>query len=75
MQSFDADNLPAGEWQAFRKHATTLMTRIDGPFTIHTSQGPLPCEDGWVAIDARGYPYPLAADEQALIYEPVEGDA
>lgn len=34
--------------------------------------GPLHCADGWLAIDARGYPYPIAADEQALIYEPVE---
>jgi hypothetical protein len=24
--------------------------------------------DGWLAIDARGYPYPIAADEQSQIY-------
>lgn len=28
--------------------------------------------DGYLCFDARGYPYPVAADEFALIYEPTE---
>jgi hypothetical protein len=50
------------------------MVRIDGPFEVQISgQGPesvVRCDDGWLAVDARGYPYPLAADEQPVIYEP-----
>lgn len=72
-QVFSVENLPplTAPWQEFRKKVTTKMVRIDGPFTVETSEGPLHCEDGWLAVDARGYPYPIAADEQELIYEPV----
>lgn len=71
IPSFSTDKLPEGEWQTFRKTALTSMLRIDGPFEVETSEGTLRCEDGWLAIDRRGYPYPIAADEQALIYEEV----
>jgi hypothetical protein len=69
---FNTDNLPDGDgWEEFRKTAITHMTRIDGPFNVETiHQGVVTCEDGWLAIDAQGYPYPIAAEEQALIYEP-----
>lgn len=59
-------------WDEFRKKVTTRAKRITGPFTVMTSEGPLHCADGWVAVDARGYPYPIAADEFELIYERVE---
>lgn len=73
MHCFSRDNLPVNaEWRNFRKTSVTHMTRIDGPFLVETTEGPLRCEDGWLAVDARGYPYPLAADEQALIYEEIE---
>lgn len=70
--TFSTESLPGdpGDWPKFRKKVTTAMCRIDGPFEVDTSEGPLTCDDGWLAIDARGYPYPIAADEQALIYEP-----
>lgn len=71
MQKFGEGNLPEGDWRQFRKVVPTNMVRIDGPFTVETSEGPLHCTDGWLAVDARGYPYPIAADEQALIYEAV----
>jgi hypothetical protein len=58
-------------WTKFRKVALTSATRIDGPFTVATSEGPLHCADGWLALDARGYPYPIATEEFALIYEEV----
>lgn len=67
---YSRDALPQGEWASYRKTAITQMARIDGPFIVLTSEGPLRCQDGFVAMDARGYPYPLSADEQALIYEP-----
>lgn len=69
---FDSVNLPVGEWQTFRKVALTKMIRIDGPFVVQTSEGPLRCEDGWLAVDARGYPYPIDHTEKEMIYVPAE---
>lgn len=66
---FDTSNLPADGWKAYRKTSLTRMIRIDGPFTVQTSEGPLRCEDGFLAVDARGYPYPIAVSEHAMIYE------
>lgn len=68
---FDREHLPEGGWSAYRKTSITQAVRIDGPFTVETSEGPLRCADGYLALDARGYPYPIAADEFALIYESV----
>lgn len=53
----------------FRKKVLTRAIRIVGSFTVETSEGPLFCEDGWLALDARGYPYPIDAEEFYLIYE------
>ena len=50
------------------------MVRIDGPFTVETAEGPLRCEDGWVALDTNGDPYPIAADVEAASYKPT-GDS
>lgn len=69
----DLDRLAVGQWPVFRKVALTRAVRIEGPFIVETSEGPLHCEDGWLAVDARGYPYPIAAGEFEMIYEPVEG--
>lgn len=71
MQTFSAHNLPVGDWREYRKVSTTRMVRIKGAFVVETSEGPLRCADGYVAMDARGYPYPIATDEQAMIYEAV----
>ena len=59
------------KFSAFRKKTNTLAARIHEPFETETSEGRVRCEDGWLCIDARGWPYPVAADEFALIYEPV----
>jgi len=73
MQVFKSiEDAPKEGWKEFRKVALTKMVRIEGPFTVQTSEGPLTCSDGWLATDARGYLYPIAADEQAIIYRPVE---
>lgn len=66
---------PGGHvWAEFRKTATTRAIRIDGPFRVMTSESenePFYCEDGWLAIDARGYPYAIADDEFIQIYAPI----
>lgn len=74
MTTFDTDNLPSekADWRTYRKTALTKAVRIVGAFTVETSEGPLRCEDGYLAIDSRGYPYPIAYDEFHSIYELVE---
>lgn len=71
METFTVDNLPDDGWQEFRRKTPTRMFRVAGPFTVETSDGRVHCENGWVAVDARGYPYPIADDEQASAYEAV----
>lgn len=53
----------------YRKKVLTSAVRMPADFTVRTSEGWLHCEDGWLCLDARGYPYPVAADEFSLIYE------
>lgn len=62
-------------WSQWRKTSITSAIRIIGPFVVETSEGPLSCEDGWLAIDARGYPYPIADDEFRQIYAPAGDDS
>lgn len=70
---YSKNNIPQDQiWESFRKKVPTNATRMEGPFFVATSEGQLHCEDGWLCIDARGYPYPVAADEFELIYEPCE---
>jgi hypothetical protein len=57
-------------WEQFRKQVPTKALRMDGPFRVETSEGPLTCEDGYLCLDARGYPYPVAREEFDLIYAP-----
>lgn len=70
MQTFTATTLPKGDWKRYRKTAVTSAKRIEGAFTVVTSEGPLSCEDGYLAVDSRGYPYPIAAEEFEKIYVP-----
>lgn len=62
-----------GEW--YVKKVPTLMVRMDGPFMVETSESPTDtpfvCKDGYLAIDARGYPYAIAANEQEKVYQPL----
>lgn len=71
MTIFTRINIPGSdqEWRTYQKKVKTRAIRITGAFVVETSEGPLRCNDGYLAIDARGYPYPIAADEFALIYE------
>jgi hypothetical protein len=74
MTTYSRDNLPSDPktWDKWRKVSVTSAIQIVGPFVVETSEGPLRCEDGFLAVDARGYPYPIARDEFHLIYEPVK---
>lgn len=70
-QHFDVDNLPNEEdFELFKKNVPTKMVRVEGPFTVDTSEGPTYCQDGWLAVDSHGSPYPISVEEQEAIYEP-----
>lgn len=72
MTTFSQDHMPDDGWQTYRKTSVTRAVKVEGPFTVQTSEGSLTCADGYLAVDARGYPYPIATDEFTLIYERVE---
>lgn len=47
-------------WQKYIKVTPTKMMRMSGPFACVTKEGRVECEDGFLAIDAEGFPYPIA---------------
>jgi len=57
-------------WAEYRKTRLARAARIKGAFMVETREGLLFCPDGYLAIDAHGWPYPIAADEFEAIYEP-----
>ncbi len=70
MKKFTRKNLgDYSQWPRFRKSHLTQATRVIGPFEVETREGTLTCQDGWLAIDSDGHPYPIADEEFAKIYE------
>ena len=59
------------KWQQYQKKVLTKATKVNCPFTVETTEGIMNCKDGYLAIDARGYPYPIATKEFELIYDKV----
>lgn len=71
---YSRDTLPHPvRWEEFVKITTTKAVRMDGYFEVWTREGLMSCEDGWLALDSGGNPYPIAAEEFARIYRPAEG--
>jgi hypothetical protein len=66
----DIDATLVATWTHYRKRFLTPAIRMSGPFTVQTREGSLTCPDGYLAVDAHGWPYPIAADEFERIYEP-----
>lgn len=62
------DDLPKFNWSYWRKPGLTMMTRIEVPFEVPTSEGDMRCEDGWLAIDSEGNIYPISDKVQQSIY-------
>jgi hypothetical protein len=62
---------PQLNFKGYRKTTVTQAARMDGPFRVLTAEGPLECKDGYLAIDSRGYPYPIDREEFEAIYEEV----
>ncbi len=61
---YSKDFLPEPEPSEFVKIRPTRAVRMVGTFHCLTSEGNVAsCSDGWLAIDSRGYPYPINALE------------
>jgi len=65
----DIDAEQVASWPHYRKRVLTPAIRMEGSFTVETREGPLTCPDGYLAVDAHGWPYPIATEEFELIYE------
>jgi hypothetical protein len=64
MLTISKDNVGVVEaadgWQEYVKVTPTRMVRMTRPFACETKEGLVECEDGFLAIDAEGFPYPVA---------------
>lgn len=69
MSIITKDALPGGDWELYRKKVPVRMIRMEGPFTVATKEGTLSCQDGWLALDSSGYPYPVADADHRDMYE------
>lgn len=70
---FTKDALPTGTYQRFRKTYKPLAIKVTGTFHCETSEGNIAsCTDGWLAVDSRGYPYPINTIEFDETYELVD---
>jgi len=61
--------LKPSTWPRYQKKVPTSALRVIEPFEVETSEGLLTCKDGYLCMDARGYPYPVAKGEFDLIYK------
>jgi len=71
-KTFTKDDMPGSGWRAWRKVATTYMLKINEPFSVDTSEGEMSCDDGWLALDSQGNPYPIDSKVQSISYELAE---
>lgn len=72
---FTKDSLPQGEYRKFFKTRITEAIKMSGTFYCVTSEGNIAsCTDGWLAVDSRGYPYPVNSPEFESTYELVGSD-
>jgi len=69
MKTYRKGELVTLDWPCYRKKHLTQAIRIIGPFKVETTEGILACQDGYLAIDSRGFPYPIDKEEFENIYE------
>lgn len=66
---YSRGKLPDGEYDTFRKVRPTAAVRMRGRFECLTSEGNVAaCDDGWLAVDSEGHPYPVNAHEFEATY-------
>ena len=68
------DKLQHAKWKTYKKKVLTQAVKMKGSFEVETSEGLMKCSDGYLASDARGYPYPIATEEFEQIYDEIQGE-
>ena len=59
-QYFKKGDLPAEGFARYEKTRLTPALRMEGTFVCETSEGNVvSCDDGWLAVDSHGHPYPV----------------
>jgi len=67
--TYSKENIPAnGYWYDYQKREITRATRVEAQFAVQTKTGRLVCSGGYLCIDPRGEPYPVAEEEFELLY-------
>jgi hypothetical protein len=67
---FTRETLPNySTFQPYTRKSVTMMSRVEGPFKVQTQHGVVECDDGWVALDEEGWPYPISVSVQEKSYE------
>ena len=76
LRHFRRGALPTDGWERYRKMAATFAIYIDEPFSVDTAEGTVSLpKGGWLALDSRGYPYPIAREEFDETYERIESSS
>lgn len=85
---YDRESLPedfdvpgGAAWATFTLKEPLRAIRIEGAFQVRLplghalrdDVGALTCEDGWLAIDQNGDPFPIANEQFEAIYHPSGG--
>ena len=69
MKKFTKENVKSiSDWNLYNKRVTTKAVRVEGPFETETREGPISTQNGYLAIDSAGWPYPIAKEEFEKIY-------
>jgi hypothetical protein len=55
----DLGDIQPTDWHHFAMKQLVPAIRINGPFYVQTRDGMLKCNDGWLALDVNGFPYPI----------------
>lgn len=72
MKTYKKGYLVTNFWPYYRKKHLTQATRITEPFAVETREGKLICQNGYLAVDSKGFPYPIDKEEFESIYEKVK---
>ena len=70
MLQFSDIKLPdLRQFDSYIKTVETMAVRITESFTVDTRYGQVFCEDGYLAVDVDGHPYPVAKELFENIYK------
>jgi hypothetical protein len=61
---YSKDNLPKNGWKEYYACNPLQMKRMIGPFKVRLKHGAIiTCQDGFIAVDLEGNPFPISIKE------------